>query len=64
VITAVHTLVHADDADATVAELREKGVQFTSEIRDEAFGRTITFRVPGAGDMLLYQATHPTAHDL
>ena len=27
-------------------------------------GRTIALRVPGGGDMLLYQPRHPTAFDL
>jgi catechol 2,3-dioxygenase-like lactoylglutathione lyase family enzyme len=53
-----------DDIERTVAELREKGVTFTREIRDEGFGRTVTFAVPGAGEMLLYQARHLLAHDL
>jgi catechol 2,3-dioxygenase-like lactoylglutathione lyase family enzyme len=53
-----------DDIEQTVAELEAKGVRFTREIRDEGFGRTTMFQVPGAGDMLLYQPRHPTAHDL
>jgi predicted enzyme related to lactoylglutathione lyase len=53
-----------DDIAQTVTELRAKGVAFTGEIRDAGFGRTITFQVPGAGEMLLYQARHPLAHDL
>jgi catechol 2,3-dioxygenase-like lactoylglutathione lyase family enzyme len=53
-----------DDIERTVTELRAKGVTFTTEIRDAGFGRTITFRVPGAGEMLLYQPRHPVAHDL
>jgi catechol 2,3-dioxygenase-like lactoylglutathione lyase family enzyme len=53
-----------DDIDKTVAELRAKGVTFTREIRDEGFGRTTALEVPGAGEMLLYQARHPEAYDL
>jgi predicted enzyme related to lactoylglutathione lyase len=53
-----------DDIEETVTELTAKGVTFTREIRDEGFGRTALFLVPGAGDMLLYQPRHPIAHDL
>jgi predicted enzyme related to lactoylglutathione lyase len=53
-----------DDIEQTVTELEAKGVKFTREIRDEGFGRATTFEVPGAGDMLLYQPRHETAHDL
>lgn len=53
-----------DDIDETVAELRAKGVEFTTEVRDGGFGRMAMFQVPGAGQMLLYQPTHPVAHSL
>jgi predicted enzyme related to lactoylglutathione lyase len=53
-----------DDIEATVADLRTKGVEFTREIRDDGFGFTIDFLVPGAGDMQLYQPRHPSAFDL
>jgi catechol 2,3-dioxygenase-like lactoylglutathione lyase family enzyme len=53
-----------DDIDKTVAELAAKGAVFTDEIREASFGRTITLDVPGAGEMLLYQPTHPIAHSL
>jgi catechol 2,3-dioxygenase-like lactoylglutathione lyase family enzyme len=53
-----------DDIERTVAELEAKGVEFTRGIKDDGFGRTAVLRVPGAGDMLIYQAAHPTAYDL
>jgi catechol 2,3-dioxygenase-like lactoylglutathione lyase family enzyme len=53
-----------DDVTATVAELREKGVEFTSEVTDRRFGLMVTFKVPGAGEMGLYQPQHATAYDL
>ena len=53
-----------DDVEATVADLRAKGVEFTSEVTDRRFGLMVTFRVPGAGEMGLYQPKHPTAFDL
>jgi catechol 2,3-dioxygenase-like lactoylglutathione lyase family enzyme len=53
-----------DDVHATVAELTEKGVEFTSEVAERRFGSMVKFKVPGAGEMSLYQPKHPTAYDL
>jgi len=53
-----------DDIEATVAELTGRGVEFAREVRDDGFGLTTEFVVPGAGSMLLYQPAHPTAYDL
>ena len=53
-----------DDIHATVAELTARGVEFTRDVRDDGFGLTTEFVVPGAGTMLLYQPQHATAFDL
>ena len=53
-----------DDVEATVAELSAKGVEFTGPIQDQGFGRLVHLRVPGAGDIGLYQPRHATAYDL
>ncbi len=53
-----------DDIEATVAELTAKGVQFTRAARDDGFGLTTTFVVPGGGEMMLYQPRHATGYDL
>jgi catechol 2,3-dioxygenase-like lactoylglutathione lyase family enzyme len=53
-----------DDIERTVGELRARGVRFTRDVRDDGFGLTTTFEVPGAGEMLLYQPRHPAAYDL
>jgi catechol 2,3-dioxygenase-like lactoylglutathione lyase family enzyme len=50
-----------DDLEATVAELRAKGVEFDGEPEDEGFGITITMRIPGGAGLLLYEPRHPTA---
>ena len=47
-----------DDIEATVADLKAKGVEFTSEITDQGWGRLTAFKVPGAGEMSLYQPRH------
>jgi predicted enzyme related to lactoylglutathione lyase len=51
-----------DDIAATVAELEAKGAEFTRGIRDDGFGLTTALRIPGAGEMLLYQPRHPPAY--
>jgi predicted enzyme related to lactoylglutathione lyase len=53
-----------DDVETTVAELSEKGVEFTGPIQDAGFGRLVHLRVPGAGEIGLYQPRHATAYDL
>jgi catechol 2,3-dioxygenase-like lactoylglutathione lyase family enzyme len=49
-----------DDVEATVAELEAKGVEFVAPISDAGFGRMTRMRVPGAGELGLYQPTHPS----
>jgi predicted enzyme related to lactoylglutathione lyase len=53
-----------DDIEATVAELSARGAEFTEPVADRGFGLLTTIRVPGGGELGLYQAKHPTAHDL
>ena len=53
-----------DDVEATVRELTARGVEFTAPVQDQGFGLLTRFRVPGAGEIGLYQAKHPVAHDL
>jgi catechol 2,3-dioxygenase-like lactoylglutathione lyase family enzyme len=49
-----------DDIERTVAELNEKGVEFTNGISTEDWGLVTTLRVPGHGEIALYQPTHPS----
>jgi catechol 2,3-dioxygenase-like lactoylglutathione lyase family enzyme len=53
-----------DNIETTVAELTAKGVEFTAPIEQQRFGRLTRLRVPGAGEIGLYQPSHPTAYDL
>ncbi len=53
-----------DDIHATVTELTAKGVKFTRDVRDDGFGLTTEFMVPGAGEMMLYEPRHTTAYEL
>jgi len=50
-----------DDLDATIAELRAKGVEFRGEPVDEGWGIVIPMVLPGGVEMLLYQPRHNTA---
>jgi catechol 2,3-dioxygenase-like lactoylglutathione lyase family enzyme len=53
-----------DNVEATVADLTAKGVEFTAPIEDQGFGLLARLRVPGAGEIGLYQPKHATAYDL
>jgi len=53
-----------DDIEAEMARLRERGVEFTREVRDEGWGLTTMLKVPGAGELMLYQPRHPVAYDI
>ena len=53
-----------DDLDATVADLRAKGVECGGEVTEQPWGLLTTLTVPGAGQLGLYQPRHPVAYDL
>lgn len=53
-----------DDITRTMEELNAKGAQFTGPVAERGFGLVVTLRVPGAGEVGLYQPKHPTAYDL
>jgi len=50
-----------DDIEQTVKELKAKGVEFSDDITDAGFGRRATLKVPGGGELGLYQS--PTRRD-
>jgi catechol 2,3-dioxygenase-like lactoylglutathione lyase family enzyme len=53
-----------DDIQATVAELRAKGVEIPGEPEDKGFGIGVRIVLPGGVDVLLYEPRHATALDL
>ena len=53
-----------DDIEDTVASLAAKGAEFSGPISDRGFGRTAMLKIPGAGEMMLYEPRHLLAHDL
>ncbi|TMD04560.1 MAG: hypothetical protein E6J02_12505 [Chloroflexi bacterium] len=48
------------DIQDAVAGLQAKGVEFVSDISDQGWGLLTRFKVPGAGEMGLYQPKHPS----
>lgn len=50
-----------DDVDATVAALRGKGIR-CGPVQDLRWGRLTAIRLPGGGDLGLYEPRHPLAH--
>jgi catechol 2,3-dioxygenase-like lactoylglutathione lyase family enzyme len=49
-----------DDIEATMTDLRAKGVTFTHEPRDEGYGVVTVMELPGGVRMQLYQPRHQT----
>jgi len=49
-----------DDLDATIAELRDKGVTVEGEPEDQGFGIVVRLVLPGDLPILLYEPRHPT----
>jgi catechol 2,3-dioxygenase-like lactoylglutathione lyase family enzyme len=48
------------DVQATRRELEAKGVEFVEPITDEAWGLMTRLRVPGFGELGLYEPRHPS----
>ena len=46
------------DIKRTVAELERKRVEFVDPITDEGFGLITRFKIPGAGEIGLYEPRH------
>jgi hypothetical protein len=53
-----------DDVQATVAELKAKGVDLAASITHEGFGLVTAIRLPGGGELGLYQPRHPSPPSL
>jgi predicted enzyme related to lactoylglutathione lyase len=46
---------YCDDVHQTVAELKRRGVEFTSGIEDHGYGLVTHFKMPGGVEVQLYQ---------
>ncbi|GAA1968517.1 VOC family protein [Amycolatopsis minnesotensis] len=53
-----------DDVEAAVAELTAKGVEFTHPVTDARWGRLTRFRLPGGGEVGMYEPRHERATEL
>jgi hypothetical protein len=49
-----------DDVHATVTALKNKGVDFAAPISDRGWGLLTSIRIPGGGELGLYQPRHPS----
>jgi hypothetical protein len=50
-----------DDIEATMRELRAKGIEVKGEPADEGFGITVMLNLPGGVEVLLYEPRHAVA---
>jgi predicted enzyme related to lactoylglutathione lyase len=53
-----------DDIDATMTELAAKGATFSQPITEERWGRLTRLRLPGGGELGMYEPRHDRATDL
>ncbi|GAA0942988.1 VOC family protein [Virgisporangium aurantiacum] len=53
-----------DDVAATVTHLTTKGVEFTRSVSDEGWGLLTAIRLPGGGELGLYEPRHAKANEL
>jgi catechol 2,3-dioxygenase-like lactoylglutathione lyase family enzyme len=53
-----------DDLKRTVAELTDRGVEIVKPVQEERWGLLTSIRLPGGGEVGLYQPLHETAYDL
>jgi hypothetical protein len=49
-----------DDVHATVEELKRKGVKFSGAIEDRGWGLVTSIKMPGGGELGLYEPKHPS----
>jgi catechol 2,3-dioxygenase-like lactoylglutathione lyase family enzyme len=59
--TAQHELFFmCHDIERTMDQLKQKGVEFTAPVTDEGYGLMTRLRIPGAGEIGLYEPRHPS----
>ena len=50
-----------DDIQATIRELRAKGVEIQGESQEESYGITVMLGLPGGVEVMLYEPRHAMA---
>ncbi|MFI6091089.1 VOC family protein [Streptomyces sp. NPDC051218] len=69
-INGAHLIIYSndavmcDDVEVTVRELTAAGVKFTQPVTDAGWGLLTRFKLPGGGEVGLYEPRHPRACDL
>jgi len=53
-----------DDLEVTMRDLQANGVKFIQDVSQERWGRLTRFRLPGGGEVGIYEPRHPLAIDL
>jgi predicted enzyme related to lactoylglutathione lyase len=51
-----------DDIQATLAELRSKGVEVARDVSDQGWGLLAAIRLPDGSELPIYQPRHPSPH--
>ena len=51
-----------DQIESTVADLKAKGVEFTAPVSAAGFGLLTSLKLPGGGELGLYEPRHPIPH--
>jgi hypothetical protein len=49
-----------DDIHATVADLEAKGAEFVEGVVEQRWGLSTTLKLPGGGELPLYEPRHPS----
>jgi catechol 2,3-dioxygenase-like lactoylglutathione lyase family enzyme len=49
-----------DDIHATLAELRNKGVEVARDVSDQGWGLLAAVRLPDGGELPIYEPRHPS----
>lgn len=52
-----------DDIEATAKELKRKGVTLKRPFQEENWGTVSSIKLPGGGELGIYQSKHALAHD-
>jgi hypothetical protein len=53
-----------DDLETTMQQLQAKDVEVGQDVAEERWGRLTRLRLPGGGEVGLYEPSHPLAIDL
>jgi catechol 2,3-dioxygenase-like lactoylglutathione lyase family enzyme len=51
-----------DDIQATLAELRDKGVEIARDVSDQGWGLLAAISLPDGTELPIYQPRHPSPH--